>query len=132
MSKLYLLFSHNLTPEQTQDAQESLGITNFVNLPEDLQRLWSNVPPDKNLELKGFLQPIMNFILQDKQTNAKDYALIQGDFGATYAMIPFCKEQGVIPIYATTERKIETETLKDGNVQTKRIFRHVCFREYRV
>jgi hypothetical protein len=38
---LYLLFSHNLTPEQIQDAQENWQVAACIFLPKQLQDLWS-------------------------------------------------------------------------------------------
>lgn len=64
-----------------------------------------------------------------QNARAGDVALVQGDFGLTYAMVNFCKEKGLIPVYATTERKVEEEK-KDGVVLVKRTFNHVRFRVY--
>ena len=44
--KMFLLFSHQLTDEQKKDAIENLKVTKFISLPEKLQKLWSNIPPE--------------------------------------------------------------------------------------
>ena len=44
--KMFLLFSHSLTDEQKKDAIENLKVTKFISLPEQLQKLWSNIPPE--------------------------------------------------------------------------------------
>ena len=51
MNKMYLLFSHKLTNEQIDDANTNLKVYDFVSLPETLQTLWSNIPPElENLD----------------------------------------------------------------------------------
>jgi len=57
MKKLFLLFSHTLTATQEQDAKESMGIEAFVKLPDELQKLWSNIPPDLTT-LDEYLEPL--------------------------------------------------------------------------
>ena len=54
MKKMFLLFSHSLTPSQIEDAKSNLGIEKFVYLPEDLQLLWSDIPSDLE-SLKEYL-----------------------------------------------------------------------------
>jgi len=56
--------------------------------------------------------------------------LIQGDFGATYSMINFCKREGFIPIYSVNKR-IAKETIEDGIVKKYAEFKHEFFREYK-
>ena len=71
-------------------------------------------------------------IYKDKlksQAKAGDVLLVQGDFGATYNMIKFAKNMGLIAVYATTKR-IVSECLEDGKVVTKREFKHARFRKY--
>ncbi len=127
MPTLFLLFSHSLTPDQVEDAKQSLGVSNFVSLPTDLQERFSNVPADLP-SLNEYLQPICDWLSEQAQTG--DYVLVQGDFGATYSLVNHCKRIGAIPIYATTERKSIDITQPDGSVITQRIFRHKIFRRY--
>lgn len=129
MKNLFLLFSHSLTEEQKQDARESLGVTDFVKLPEDLQKIFSDVPPDL-ATLSEYLQPLLKWI--DAEANSpKDYILIQGDFGVTYYLVDYCKSMGLAkPVYATTKRDSIDEEQADGSIITKRIFKHVQFRAY--
>ena len=129
MSSLFLLFSHYVTEEQLQDARQSLGITDFVRLPEDLQKRFSNVPADLET-IDEYLQPILDWI-DEHCASHKDYILIQGDFGATYFLVDYCKKRNyATPIYATTERKSVEEVQEDGSIKTQRIFKHKRFRLY--
>jgi len=127
MTNLFLLFSHSLTPDQVEDAKQSLGVSNFVSLPADLQERFSNVPADLK-SLTEYLQPICKWL--SEQVRAGDYVLVQGDFGATYSLVNHCKLIGAVPVYATTERKSIDITQPDGSVVTQRIFKHKIFRRY--
>ena len=129
MKNLFLLFSHSLTEEQKQDAQKSLGVTDFVKLPEDLQAIFSDVPPELET-LNEYLKPILEWIAEEAN-NLEDYILIQGDFGVTYYLVDYCKSANLAtPVYATTKRQSIDEEQADGSIVTKRTFKHVMFREY--
>jgi len=123
---LYLLFSHSLTPEQIEDAQENWQVAACISLPEQLQELWSNVPPELT-SLKDYLQPICEWL---RNAQAGDLVLIQGDFGATYLMVQYAFERGLRPIYSTTLRKVVETPLPDGSIRTERVFAHHQFRLY--
>jgi len=58
-----------------------------------------------------------------------DLLLVQGDFGATYALVRFAQHLGLVPLYATTARRSK-EVVENGEVKTERIFTHARFREY--
>ena len=124
--KMFLLFSHKLTPKQVLDAKSSLQVEEFVYLPEKLQTLWSNIPPH-NIDIDAYLLPIKNFLV--KNANKDDIVLIQGDFGAVYNMIAFSKQRGFIPVYSTTKRFVEEKVI-DGKVEKSSVFEHVMFRRY--
>lgn len=126
MKKMFLLFSHNLSQYQIDDAKSNLEIKEFIYLPLNLQELWSDIP--SNLEnLKDYLLPIRNFLAEN--SNFEDVVLIQGDFGAVYHMVNFAKSLGLKTVYATTNRLIEEEIIEDKTVK-KSIFEHERFREY--
>lgn len=129
MPNLFLLFSHYITDEQYKDARQFLGITDFVRLPDDLQQHFSNVPADLET-IDEYLQPILDWI-DEHCTDYNDYILIQGDFGATYFLVDYCKQMNyATPMYATTERKSVQEVQEDGSIKTQRIFKHKRFRLY--
>lgn len=120
---MHLLFSHELSKEQEQDAKNSLKVSKFKKLPSDLQELFSNVPADD----KSITQVAQ--IFQDylkKEAKKGDYVLISGDFGLVYQLVSFCKNRDLKPVYATTKR----EVLKDKNGIKQSIFKHVRFREF--
>jgi hypothetical protein len=124
--KMILLFSHKLTKEQQSDAIATLKVKEFIYLPDNLQSLWSNIPPDID-DLDKFLEPIKDFLKQNVKEG--DFVLIQGDFGATYKMVNFVKKLSATPIYATTKRETQ-EKLIDNKIIKTSIFKHIAFRSY--
>ena len=123
---MFLLFSHKLTPEQEEDAIKSLGVREFIDLPLDLQNLWSHVPPEIEV-LEDYLKPIFDYL----KVNIKegDYVLVQGDFGATCIVVNLVKNLNAIAIYATTKRN-SVEKVIDGKVVKTSVFKHIKFRRY--
>jgi len=126
MKKLILLFSHNLTDVQKEDAKGSFGVESFVVLPADLQTIWSNVLADLE-DLNEYLQPVRDFLVEELAPD--DVVLVQGDFGATCAMASFVKSITGIAVYATTKRNVEEREL-DGKIVKTSVFEHVRFRRF--
>ena len=126
MKKLFLLFSHTLTPAQELDAKERLGINSFVSLPDELQRLWSNIPPELT-ELSDYLEPLKAYI--GNHAEAGDVFLIQGDFGGCYEMVNFVKSLGFTAVHSTTKRDV-AEKMVNGKVEKFSRFEHKIFRVY--
>ncbi|MEO1927266.1 MAG: CRISPR-associated protein Csx20 [Nautiliaceae bacterium] len=125
MKRMFLIFSHKLTDEQIKDAKGNLGIEEFVYLPENLQKIWSNIPPEIE-DIKPLLEDIKQFLREN--ANSGDVVLIQGDFGAVVGMVEFVRNW-LIPIYATTKR-VSKEIEKDGKIVKVSEFKHVRFRKY--
>ncbi len=124
--KMLLLFSHKLDNIQKTDAKKSYNVEEFISLPQNLQNIWSTVPTDI-VNLSEYLQPLKDFVKQNFKKD--DIALIQGDFGASYMMIHFCKNLGLVCVYAKTKREVE-EVVVDGTTVKKSIFKHKGYREY--
>lgn len=127
MADIFILLSHSLTSEQVSALKNELHIENIIYMPDDLKSIWSNIPPE-NESIYEILNPIRKWL----QENAKqeDYALIQGDMGATYQMINYCFSKGFIPCYTTTKRVSLQEKNIDGTVNVVKQFKHVRFRMY--
>ncbi len=128
-SRLFVLLNHQLTPGQRQALAPELGVNEVILLPPALQARWGRIPADLP-ELSAFLEPLREWLAA--QARAGDFVLIQGDFGATYLMVQFAREQGLVPVYATTRRLAREEVRPDGTVKTTRCFVHQRFREYGV
>ena len=126
MSKsIFLLFSHKLTDSQIEELK-SKSIASFVYLPGSLQALWSNVPPDLK-GLREYLKPIIEWL----KANARkgDWVLVQGDFGAVFTVVDFCFRNGLVPVYATTNRVAIEKFSGNGSLKLSH-FEHVMFRRY--
>lgn len=128
MPTLHLILSHSLTPEQKADARQNWGIDQFQVLPPDLQALWSNVPPTLE-ELTPYFAPLLEWI--SEHLTWKDYLLVQGDFGAVFLVVEYCRAFNYgTPLYATTLRQTQESLNEDGSVRIERVFKHVRYREY--
>jgi hypothetical protein len=123
---MFLLFSHKLTDEQINDAKKSLGVNEFIYLPQELQDLWSKIPANID-SLNQYLTPLKTYLKHN--ANKNDYVLIQGDFGAVYEMVNFAKSINLVPIYATTKRETKEQKQQDRIVKTS-IFKHIRYRKY--
>lgn len=124
---LIVLLNHDLSQNQKEGARFELGVSNIKYMSNENRELWSKIDPTL-LTLSDLIEPLL-FELQ-MISKEKDYVLVQGDFGATYMVVSFCKLNGLIPIYSTTKRISEDILLKNGRVKTRKIFRHVMYRVY--
>ena len=125
---MYLLFNHSLTSDQEQDATTNHDVRTFVALPSPLQPLLSQVPPQAELNLQQYLQPLLQWLTGEVKPN--DLLLIQGEPGVSFLLTTWAFQQGAIPLYATTERHAIEEKLPDGSIAVRHQFRHVAFRQY--
>ena len=126
MHKMFLLFSHKLTQFQKDDAMVSWGVSKFIELPEELQTLWSNIPAEFET-LNNYLEPLKKYL--NKSVSKDDVILIQGDFGGTYEMVNFCKENDFLAVHSTTKREVH-EIMKENKIIKTSIFEHMIFRRY--
>ena len=110
MKKIILLFSHTLTEPQVKELKENWDCEEIIYMPDKL----------KNNQFKKFL-------LDNLQKD--DYVLIQGEWGLTYNMINFAKENNFIPLYAGTTRKV-TEHKEGDKVIKNSVFSHTTFKKY--
>lgn len=120
---MFILLSHQMTPVQYEDAKESLHVKNFAELSKEI---WSQIPCDC-IDISEYLATIKHNIL--KSSKVGDILLVQGDFGATVAMVQFAHKHDLIPVYATTKR-IAKDIVDGDKVVTVRTFEHVRFRQY--
>ncbi len=123
MKTMFILVSHRMTEKQYYDAETNYGIDRFIKLSTDA---WSQIPA--NAETVGrYLEDIKNDI--SEQSKKGDLLMVQGEFGATVEMVHFAFRQGLVPVYATTQR-ISKDIVEGNKVTTTRTFEHVRFRKY--
>ena len=123
MKTLFILINHALTPDQEEDARNNLNVYKIVNIAD---ARWSDIDPSEK-SITKFVESYKDKLKMQAKTG--DILLVQGDFGATYNMIRFAKNMGLITVYATTSR-IVSEQVENGKVVIKREFKHARFREY--
>jgi len=124
---MLLVFSHKLTNRQIQSAKKYFNVVSFKCLPSKLQQVWSNIPPDKK-DINPYVEEIIQWI--KNTANKGDIVLVQGDFGATYKIVRYCKHKGYKAVYSTTKREaIEKET-ENSTISITHKVSHVIFREY--
>lgn len=124
---LILLFNHTLTTLQEADARASLGVDRIVLPPAAIQARWSGVPPEID-DLDDWLAPVFAWLAAEGRNG--DYALIQGEFGATCLAVREAFRLDLVPIYSTTQREAVEEHTSDGRVHIHHTFAHVRFRRY--
>lgn len=124
---MFLLFSHQLTEVQLQDARKNLAVGNFVSLPLELQQRWSEVPPDLP-SLLSWLRPVWKWLMEQSQPG--DWVLIQGEQGLVYHTVAFCKLWLLRPVYATSKRQVIAENMSNGKIVIHKVFKHHSFRLY--
>ncbi len=123
MKTMFVLISHSMTYDQESEARKRFGVDCFFYLDKTV---WRIVPADADSVL-----PHLSGILELLRREAKkgDLLFVQGDFGATFVMVQFARNLGMIPVYATTVRDA-IERVEGEKVITTRTFRHVRFRVY--
>ena len=125
---MLLLFSHTLTEDQKKDARQSLGISEFLALPQALQEIWSRVPASGELASQ-IVKTFTDWIQDNSQPN--DCVLVQGDFGLTFAVTAWCLKNKIQAVYSTTQRAARENKLETGSIEIVHTFKHVTFRKYR-
>ena len=98
MKKIILLFSHTLTEPQIKELKENWNCNEIIYMSDELKNNWMNV--SDNTDINQFKK----FLLDNLRKG--DYVLIQGEWGLTYNMINFAKENNFIPLYAGTTRNV--------------------------
>lgn len=124
---MVLMFSHKLTNEQIEGAQSQYSVEDFIYLPEELQEKWANVPARGELP-EDYCDGFKAFLEKEKADTT--YVLIQGEWGVTYRMVNWCKDNGFIPVYSSSERVYESQNLDDNTVKNVHYFKHVNYKRY--
>ena len=125
MPNAYCLLNHKLTLRQESELRTLFGIENILYPQTFVSELWAQIPTDRELN-KENLEPFTNW-LQDTKTG--DILVLQGEFGATFALADYSLKKGLIPVCAVTERVAQEE--REGEIIHRNyIFEHKCFRRY--
>lgn len=125
MKNAFCLLNHKPTQKQIAELQSSFDTSQIVCPPTDVTEFWAQIPPVSVLR-KNELLKVVTWL---DEANEGDIVIIQGEFGATFALVDYALMKKLIPIYAVTQR-IAQEQQKGETIHRQYIFEHVCFRTY--
>lgn len=123
--KAFIMTNHGLTQSQQNEFDE-MGVTDVVTLNDDLKKVWSQIAP--NADRKAVAQTMIDGFLSS--ANEGDVVLVQGEFGATFIVVDYCLQKGLVPMFATTARRVEKTLLDDGTIEKTAVFDHAGFVKY--
>ena len=126
MKNFIVLMSHDMSDTQKNDAYENLEVTKIIEAPPEIKKIWGNIDPISDLDIKN-LDKVISWI--NEISNEQDYILVQGEFGATFYIVDYCFKNNLIPVYATSVRRVE-EIREGDKVLTNRVFVHEGYRKY--
>ena len=126
MRKFIVLMSHDMSDIQKNDAYENLKVAEIIEAPAEIKAIWGNVDPISDLDISK-LDKVISWIKNISEKG--DYILVQGEFGATFYIVDYCFKSDLIPVYATSIRRVE-ETREGDRVLTNRVFVHEGYRQY--
>lgn len=121
-----ILLNHELTEEQQSELRTRYGAAEIALPTQTVQRSWGEVEPDGDPPLGQYRGAL---VWLKSTTNPGDIVVVQGEFGAVVFVVTWCLEHGRRPLYATTRREV-VEERHEGTTVSRRVFRHVRFREY--
>ena len=121
----YILLNHKLTQKQRDELHKKYCCDKIEFLPETLRGLWEQISPKQEITC-DFLKPI---ILWLKGAAPQNIVVVSGDFGAVFALVDWCLNNELVPVYAATKRV--SNEIRDGELVKKiNIFEHICFKKY--
>jgi len=129
--KILNVSNHKLTPEQIQMIQDyfdSDDSVEIVELPDDIREQFKNLPPDisKRAEIAA---NIIDFIEKENIDNVH----ADGEAHFIHILINYIYDDygGYVRVFKFySKRESVEETLPDGSVIKKNVFKPVCILEY--
>ena len=122
-----LLWSHQITFEQTIDLKSNWGVELIFEMAEAIKNAWGQVPTSE-IDFFSYTDKVREWLL--KVTKKDDVVVIQGEYGLTYFMVNWCLSRDLVPVYALTERRSEEIKAPDGAITKISRFCHCGFRVY--
>lgn len=127
MAKIFNVTNHIATNMQIDDAKQTLGVVECIDLPKNLKKSWSEIPPNTD-SVVPFLQPVLEWL--ELVASQEDVVWTQGEWGATMCVLQWCRVHGVRCVYSTTERVATESQTNEGVVTMTHRFKHIRFRDY--
>lgn len=125
MGVAYCLMNHVLTEGQRNELFVKYACSQVCLPPAELSLAWCAVPVDIVIA-KGFFTPFLSWI--DSFADDSIF-VIQGEAGASFALVDYAMSHHLTVLHSVTERKAK-ETRNGEKVFRMYEFEHVCFRKY--
>ncbi|GHS91085.1 hypothetical protein FACS1894107_03730 [Planctomycetales bacterium] len=126
MPRAYVLLNHQLTDRQIAELRDDFGAVEIMPAPENLAAQWASIPTDRELTA-AMLAPFIDWL---NAAAPADVVVIQGEFGAVFALVDYALRRGLLPLHSVTKR-VAHETRDGEIVRRSYVFEHVLFRRYR-
>ena len=126
--KVFVLLNHELSELQLKELRQQLQIKSVVCADDDVIALWKQVPSNGELPLDTLKSKVIGWF--EQRAEEGDYVLVQGEFGASFYIVDYCFQKGLVPIYGTSRREYTERKNNNGGVVRQHVYRHVCFRKY--
>lgn len=107
--KVIVFLSHDLDEIQKKELKERYEVEEIIFLPENLQKIWSNVYCDENYEKD--LEKLKIFMNNNLEEN--DCIIAQGNWGYVYTLVTEAKKKNYIPLYGFSYRDGEDKIVKE-------------------
>lgn len=121
----YCLMNHQLTAAQENELIHRYGAERIVFPPAGISSAWMNIPVEAVLK-RSSVSPFLTWIDSIPPSSA---VVLQGEAGASFALIDYALRRNLVVLHSVTERKA-SEARRGEIVTRKYEFEHVCFREY--
>jgi hypothetical protein len=122
----YSLLNHVLTASQIGELENNFGVKRIMYPEPELGAAWGDIPTEKTLTADHLL-PFSRWLTAAAKG---DVVILQGEAGATFALVDLCLSRGLVPLHSVT-RRIARESREGEKVLRSHVFEHVCFRRYR-
>jgi len=126
MPRSCILLNHTLTPKQTQELKEIFGVNDIIVPSQEICDFWQQIPTDMEIS-EEFLQSVLEWL---SAMQSGDILVIQGEFGATFALADWALKKGLKVLHSVTER-VATENREGERIERSYVFEHKKFREYK-
>lgn len=128
MKKCFVVLNHRPSEDQLKELRDKFKATEMIELPNELKRIWGQIPPEGSTYPSDHLTPITDWI--KKQARTGDILWFQGEVASCMILRNYAREWSLLPLHATSKRESVEVVKPDGSVEKRSIFKHVNFRLY--
>jgi hypothetical protein len=122
----HCLLNHPLTQNQITELETVFNSGRIVYPPAGVSSAWGGIPAEKSLSAEH-LRPFTQWL---SAAHEGDCVVLQGEAGATFALVDFALSRGLVPLHSVTQR-VARENRDGEKVFRSYVFEHICFRRYR-